>query len=39
VSRQARRGAGPLLVNMKAGEPPAPDEAGKRFLKVPINGL
>jgi hypothetical protein len=26
-------------VNMKAGELPAPDESGKRFLKVPINGL
>lgn len=28
-----------LQVNMKAGELPAPDETGKRFLKVPINGL
>lgn len=28
-----------LQVNMKAGELPAPDESGKRFLKVPINGL
>ena len=28
-----------LQVNMKAGELPTPDESGKRFLKVPINGL
>jgi glyoxylase-like metal-dependent hydrolase (beta-lactamase superfamily II) len=28
-----------LQVNMKAGELPAADESGKRFLKVPINGL
>lgn len=28
-----------LQVNMKAGELPAPDESGKRFLKVPLNGL
>jgi len=28
-----------LQVNMKAGELPAPDASGKRFLKVPINGL
>jgi glyoxylase-like metal-dependent hydrolase (beta-lactamase superfamily II) len=28
-----------LQVNIKAGELPAPDESGKRFLKVPINGL
>lgn len=28
-----------LQVNMKAGELPTPDETGKRFLKVPINGL
>jgi glyoxylase-like metal-dependent hydrolase (beta-lactamase superfamily II) len=28
-----------LQVNMKAGELPAPDNSGKRFLKVPINGL
>ncbi|PTM43478.1 MBL fold metallo-hydrolase [Bosea sp. 124] len=28
-----------LQVNMKAGELPKPDESGKRFLKVPINGL
>ena len=28
-----------LQVNMKAGKLPAPDESGKRFLKVPINGL
>lgn len=28
-----------LQVNMKAGALPAPDESGKRFLKVPINGL
>ncbi len=28
-----------LQVNMRAGELPAPDASGKRFLKVPINGL
>ena len=28
-----------LQVNMKAGQLPAPDKSGKRFLKVPINGL
>ncbi|MBX3575867.1 MAG: MBL fold metallo-hydrolase [Rhizobiaceae bacterium] len=28
-----------LQVNMKAGELPAPDESGKRFLKVPLNTL
>jgi glyoxylase-like metal-dependent hydrolase (beta-lactamase superfamily II) len=28
-----------LQINMKGGELPAPDESGKRFLKVPINGL
>jgi glyoxylase-like metal-dependent hydrolase (beta-lactamase superfamily II) len=28
-----------LQVNMKAGELPAPDKSGKRFLKVPINSL
>ncbi len=28
-----------LQVNMKAGELPAPDAGGRRFLKVPINGL
>jgi glyoxylase-like metal-dependent hydrolase (beta-lactamase superfamily II) len=28
-----------LQVNMKAGELPAPDEAGRRFLKVPLNAL
>lgn len=28
-----------LQVNMKAGELPAADDTGKRFLKVPINGL
>jgi glyoxylase-like metal-dependent hydrolase (beta-lactamase superfamily II) len=28
-----------LQVNMKAGELPEPDASGKRFLKVPINGL
>ncbi len=28
-----------LQVNMKAGELPPPDESGKRFLKVPLNGL
>ena len=28
-----------LQVNMKAGELPAPDASGNRFLKVPLNGL
>ena len=28
-----------LQVNMRAGELPPEDESGKRFLKVPINGL
>ena len=28
-----------LQVNMRGGELPPPDEEGKRFLKVPINGL
>ena len=28
-----------LQVNMRGGELPKPDESGKRFLKVPINGL
>lgn len=28
-----------LQLNMKAGALPEPDEAGKRYLKVPINGL
>ena len=28
-----------LQVNMKAGELPAPDSSGKRFLKVPLNTL
>jgi glyoxylase-like metal-dependent hydrolase (beta-lactamase superfamily II) len=28
-----------LQVNMKAGKLPAPDKSGKRFLKVPLNGL
>ena len=28
-----------LQVNMKAGELPALDSSGKRFLKVPLNGL
>jgi glyoxylase-like metal-dependent hydrolase (beta-lactamase superfamily II) len=28
-----------LQVNMNGGELPAPDESGKRFLKVPVNGL
>ncbi len=28
-----------LQVNMRGGDLPAPDEDGKRFLKVPINGL
>jgi glyoxylase-like metal-dependent hydrolase (beta-lactamase superfamily II) len=28
-----------LQINMKAGELPPPDASGKRFLKVPLNGL
>jgi glyoxylase-like metal-dependent hydrolase (beta-lactamase superfamily II) len=28
-----------LQVNMRAGELPPADESGKRFLKVPVNGL
>lgn len=28
-----------LQVNIRAGQLPEPDETGKRFLKVPINGL
>jgi glyoxylase-like metal-dependent hydrolase (beta-lactamase superfamily II) len=28
-----------LQVNMKAGQLPAPDASGKRFLKVPLNAL
>jgi len=28
-----------LQVNMRAGHLPEPDESGKRFLKVPVNGL
>lgn len=28
-----------LQVNMRAGELPPPDKSGKRFLKVPVNGL
>jgi hypothetical protein len=28
-----------LQVNMRAGSLPPPDEDGKRFLKVPVNGL
>jgi len=28
-----------LQVNMKAGQLPQPDASGKRFLKVPLNGL
>jgi len=28
-----------LQVNMRAGDLPLPDASGKRFLKVPINGL
>jgi hypothetical protein len=28
-----------LQVNMRAGDLPEPDASGKRFLKVPINGL
>lgn len=28
-----------IQVNIRAGELPPPDETGKRFLKVPINGL
>ena len=28
-----------LQINMRAGELPEPDASGKRFLKVPLNGL
>ena len=28
-----------IQVNMRAGHLPEPDEAGKRYLKMPINGL
>jgi glyoxylase-like metal-dependent hydrolase (beta-lactamase superfamily II) len=28
-----------LQVNMRGGELPPPDKSGKRFLKVPVNGL
>ncbi len=28
-----------LQINMKAGQLPTPDDSGKRFLKVPLNGL
>ncbi len=28
-----------LQVNMRAGDLPPPDDSGRRFLKVPINGL
>jgi hypothetical protein len=28
-----------LQVNMKAGQLPEADDSGKRFLKVPLNGL
>jgi hypothetical protein len=28
-----------LQVNMRGGDLPPPDDEGKRFLKVPINGL
>ena len=28
-----------LQVNMRAGQMPQPDDAGKTFLKVPVNGL
>ncbi|MDH5452639.1 MAG: MBL fold metallo-hydrolase, partial [Paracoccaceae bacterium] len=28
-----------LQVNMRAGHMPDPDDAGKTFLKVPVNGL
>jgi glyoxylase-like metal-dependent hydrolase (beta-lactamase superfamily II) len=28
-----------LQVNMRGGELPPPDDSGKRFLKVPVNGL
>jgi glyoxylase-like metal-dependent hydrolase (beta-lactamase superfamily II) len=28
-----------IQVNMRAGELPPPDASGKRFLKVPVNGL
>ncbi|AHD03708.1 hypothetical protein METH_23030 (plasmid) [Leisingera methylohalidivorans DSM 14336] len=28
-----------LQVNMRAGELPPADDSGKRFLKVPVDGL
>ena len=28
-----------LQINMKAGELPAPDESGRRFLKVPLDTI
>ena len=28
-----------VQVNMRAGEMPEPDESGKRYLKVPVDGL
>jgi hypothetical protein len=28
-----------IQVNMRAGRLPEPDDSGKRFLKVPVNGL
>ncbi len=28
-----------LQVNIRAGHLPEPDDSGKRFLKVPVNGL
>ena len=28
-----------LQINMRGGRLPEPDESGKRFIKVPLNGL
>jgi len=28
-----------VQVNMRAGEMPEPDDSGKRYLKVPVDGL
>ena len=28
-----------IQVNMRAGHLPEPDQSGKRFLKVPLNGM
>ena len=28
-----------LQVNMRAGQMPPPDEDGKTYLKVPVNGI